>query len=92
MGGLMNKKEAERALLRATFDLVHVRRELSEACERPDAPDYFSPEWEVWHSLPEQVARGEAEQEVRLRVYAADERWESAADDYYEACFESVTA
>jgi hypothetical protein len=76
-----------RELLRATFARIDVERELCEACERPDAPEYGTPEYDEWRAAPEQSARDEAEQAVRLRVYAADERWQEAADAYYESCF-----
>lgn len=89
---MSEKKAIEKALLKATFDRIHVERELGEACERPaDKPGFLDEGYDEWRATPEYAALLEAEQKVRLRVYAADERWQEAADAYYESCFEAVS-
>lgn len=74
-------------LLAATIAIVDARRALSEACERPSAPEYGTPEYDAWRETPEVIAMGEREQEYRLAVYAADRRWEEASEAYYDATF-----
>lgn len=83
----MSGQSVTERLLAATIAIVDARRALSEACERPNAPEYATPAYWAWCESDESKALGAREQERRRAVYAADNRWEAAAEDYYDATF-----
>ena len=75
----------ERALLGATLQRIDAERALSEACERPTAPEYGTPAYDAWRESDEAKTLGAREQRFREVVYEVHRRWEAIADDYYDA-------